>query len=58
MLAKKNTKKEKTKNTIQQQTLYIDFKTKNENMTKHIMSYVVDTAHYDYIKNTVHFECL
>ena len=22
------------------------------------MSYVVDTTYYDYIKNTVHFECL
>ena len=22
------------------------------------MSYVVDTPYYDYIKNTVHFECL
>ena len=32
--------------------------TKNETITNHIMSYVVDTTHYDYIKNTVHFECL
>ena len=32
--------------------------TKIENIANHIMSYVVDTTYYDYIKNTVHFEYL
>ena len=32
--------------------------TKNENITNHIMSYVVNTTHYDYIKNTVHSNIL
>ena len=32
--------------------------TKNEYITNHIMSYLVNMTHYDYIKNTVHFECL
>ena len=33
-------------------------RTKNENITNHIMSYVVDKTYYDCIKNTAHFECL
>ena len=33
-------------------------RTKNENFTNLIMSYVVDTTYNDYIKNTAHFEYL
>ena len=32
--------------------------TKNENITNHIMSYVVKTTYYDYLKKTVHSNIL
>ena len=32
--------------------------TKNEYITNHIMSYVVDKTYYDYIETTAHFEYL
>ena len=49
-----------TRKTIKQDTtisLVLQL-TKNENITNHIMSYVVNTTHYDYIKNTVHSNIL
>ena len=54
---KKTIKLEKNKK--QDTTTSLVFQlTKNKTITNHIMSYVVNTIYYDYIKNTVHFECL
>ena len=52
--------KYKTRKTIKQDTTasLVFQLTKNETITNHIMSYLVNTTYYDYIKNTVHFECL
>ena len=39
-------------------TASIVLKLTKNNITNHIMSYVVDMTYYDYIKNTVHSEYL
>ena len=47
------------KNKKQDTTTSLVFQlTKNKTITNHIMLYLANTTHYDYIKYTVHFECL
>ena len=52
--------KYKTRKNIKQYTTaqLVYYLTKNKTTTNHIMSYLVNTTYYDYIKNTVHFEIL